>query len=424
MKNISDADLKSKESEIYKTIWESYKDSICLMDIKGKILQCNKAMTKLLHKPASKIKGKTCWELIHGTSKAIKGCPIARMQKTRKRETLVLQVNDKWLQVTVDPIIDKNKKLIGAVHIISDITERKKTEEALKESEKKYRTLVENLPQKIFFKDRNSVYISCNENYAKDLKIKPEEIAGRTDYEFYPKKLAEKYRGDDKRIMKAGKTEDIEEEYIQDGKKVFVHTVKTPIKDEKGNIIGILGIFWDITEKKKAEERLQHFQKVVDESSDAIGMSTPKGKHYYQNQSFNELFGLSVEETEGKKGPPSTVYADEKVGREVFKTIMKGDSWTGEVEMFTKARNKIHVFLRAYAIKDENGKVIGLIGIHTNITEKKKAEEEIKKRVEELEKFSKFAVGRELKMVELKKEINELYKKLGEKPRYTEIKRG
>jgi len=106
-------------------------------------------------------------------------------------------------------------------------------------------------------KDNNSVYISCNENYARDLKIKPDEIIGKTDYDFYPKKLAEKYRKDDKRIMKSRKMENIEEEYIQDGKKVFVNTIKVPIRNEKENVIGLLGVFWDITDKKKAEEEIK-----------------------------------------------------------------------------------------------------------------------------------------------------------------------
>ena len=135
--------------------------------------------------------------------------------------------------------------------------ERIIAEEKLRQSENKYRILLENLPQTIFFKDKNSVYISCNENYARDLKIKPDEITGKTDYDFYPKRLAGKYRADDRRIVKSGKIEDIEEEYIQDGQKVFVHTVKTPVKNENGNVVGILGIFWDITEQKKVQEDLQ-----------------------------------------------------------------------------------------------------------------------------------------------------------------------
>ncbi len=62
----------------------------------------------------------------------------------------------------------------------------------------KSRVLLENLPQKIFHKDKNSVYVSCNNNYARDLKIQPDEIIGKTDYDFYTKELAEKYRADDK----------------------------------------------------------------------------------------------------------------------------------------------------------------------------------------------------------------------------------
>jgi len=144
---------------------------------------------------------------------------------------------------------------------VIESTERKKAVQTLQASETKHRTLLENLPQKIFLKDRSLVYVSCNENYAKDLKIKAEEIAGKTDYDFYPEELAEKYRGDDRRIVKSGKTEDINEKYIRNGREVIVHTVKTPVKDKKGNVTGILGIFWDITAQRRAQKRLLAYQK-------------------------------------------------------------------------------------------------------------------------------------------------------------------
>ena len=140
-------------------------------------------------------------------------------------------------------------------------TGRKKVKKALKASENKYKTLLENLPQKIYLKDTNSVYISCNENYAVDLKIKAAEIGGKTDYDFFPEELAKKYRADDKRIMKSGKIEDINEKYVQRGKEIFVHTVKTPVKDEEGKTIGILGVFWDITAQRQAQKRLLDYQK-------------------------------------------------------------------------------------------------------------------------------------------------------------------
>jgi PAS domain S-box-containing protein len=149
-------------------------------------------------------------------------------------------------------VISENKNYLVGTGI--DIIERKRAEEELKKSEAKYRTLLENLPHKIFLKDKNLIWVSGNENFARDLGVTARELAGKTDYDFFPKGLADKYRADDRRIIETERTEEIEEKYIQGGKEVWVHTVKTPILDDKGNITGVLGIFWDITDHKQAEE--------------------------------------------------------------------------------------------------------------------------------------------------------------------------
>jgi PAS domain S-box-containing protein len=161
----------------------------------------------------------------------------------------------------------------GMMGILKDITELKQAEETLRKSENKYRTLIENLPQRIFAKDRDSIYVSCNENYAQDLGIRPEKLKGKTDYDFYSKELAEKYRQDDKRIMETGRTENIEEKYIWKGQEMIVQTVKTPIKDKQGNVNGVLGIFWDITDLKHAQEELQKTQERLLEASHKAGMA-------------------------------------------------------------------------------------------------------------------------------------------------------
>jgi PAS domain S-box-containing protein len=126
--------------------------------------------------------------------------------------------------------------------------------EALKKSEERFRTLIENIPQKMFAKDKNLVFISCNENFLHELGKTREQIIGKTDFDFFPHDLAAKYQADDKRIIETGVTEEIVERHIMDGKKVWVQVIKAPIRDDAGEVIGILGIFWDITEHKQAEE--------------------------------------------------------------------------------------------------------------------------------------------------------------------------
>jgi len=135
--------------------------------------------------------------------------------------------------------------------------QRRQFAQELRDSEIKYRTLVEYMPQKIFLKDKDGKYISANENFVRDLKVKQEDIVGKVDYDFFPKELADKYRADDKRIMTTEKTEKIEEKFVQQGKEVWINTVKTPVRDDNGNVTGVLGIAWDITERKRAEN-LQH----------------------------------------------------------------------------------------------------------------------------------------------------------------------
>jgi len=159
------------------------------------------------------------------------------------------------------PIKGPDGTYYGRIFSERDITERKEAEHALRRSETLNRSLVEHLPQRIFIKDRDSVYVVCNANYARDLGIEPESMVGKDDYAFHPKELADAYRADDREVMETGTLKHTEEEYLADGEERWVHTIKLPYRDERGDVVGLLGIFEDITERKQADKergRLVH----------------------------------------------------------------------------------------------------------------------------------------------------------------------
>ena len=260
-------------------------------------------------------------------------------------------------------------------------TEHRKTIEILQGSENKYKVLLENLPQKIFHKDKNSVYVSCNNNYARDLKIQPDEIIGKTDYNFYNKELAEKYRADDKRIMESSKTEYLEEKYIQNGQEVVVQTVKTPLKDEKGNTIGILGIFWDITERRQIEEALneseERYRTIIEYSNDMIWTLDTEGRFLFFNKRSEEITGVKFEDWQGKSFAPLIEKNDLPKVIEVFQKSLSGEPQQYEVSVKKEVGNNIILLVNTAPIYSK-GKIVGTVSCGRDITERKKAEELIK----------------------------------------------
>jgi len=369
-----------------------------VVDTDYNILAAGGAITRTLES-IDKIIGKKCYRVFQ---KRDNPCPWCKIDKAIETGDIINEITDpddpreklvgKPLNIYICPLKDKDGNIIGAIELATDITkirkadkERKRVEEALRKSESKYRTLLEYLPQKIFHKDRHSVYVSCNENYARDLKIKSEEIKGKTDYEFFPKALAEKYSADDKRIMASGKTENIEEKYIQDGQELWVHTAKTPIKDEKGNVTGILGIFWDITQRKRAEESLRKSEEKLDAMlrsiGDHISMMDKDLNIVWANETAKKVFGNDIigkkcfEVYHGRQEPCKPypcitlkAFQDEKVHGHDTKVISK-DGKT------------LHFHCNAnVALRDKEGKPTTVIEISRDITARKETEEALRKR--------------------------------------------
>jgi diguanylate cyclase (GGDEF)-like protein/PAS domain S-box-containing protein len=144
--------------------------------------------------------------------------------------------------------------------IVLDMTDSKKTAGALMDRETQLRTLIDTLPDLVWLKDADGVYLSCNARFERLFGAKEAEIVGKTDYDFVDKDLADFFRGHDRAAMAAGGPSKNEEEivYADDGHHEVLETIKTPMYGTDGHLMGVLGVGRDITLRKQQEEHILH----------------------------------------------------------------------------------------------------------------------------------------------------------------------
>ena len=147
------------------------------------------------------------------------------------------------------------------IAIKQDITGRKQTEDELYRAHQMLQTILDTIPQRVFWKDRNCTYLGCNRTLATDAGLdNPAEIIGKSDFDLAWSETAEVYRADDRLVMEQGSAK-LGFEEIQDrpdGRRVWLRTSKLPLWDREGKVIGVIGTYEDITARKVAEERVQH----------------------------------------------------------------------------------------------------------------------------------------------------------------------
>jgi PAS domain S-box-containing protein len=295
--------------------------------------------------------------------------------------------------------------------------DRKQAEAVVKASENIYKTLIENLSQKIFLKDKTSTYQICNLKFAKDIEIEPEEIRGKNDFDFFPKELADKYRADDSKIIDTGETSEIEEKYISKGQETWVNTIKTPIIDEDGNVQGVIGIFQDITERKRSEAELLLKDLVFEDSITANSISDNAGIITHVNDTFIRLWGYeSRNKAIGKPINDFLKFEDE--AKKIIAALGETGKWKGEYTGLRKDGTTFVAYGLAAVIKNRSGGSVGYQSAVLDITDRKQAERELQEKMNELETFYRATLGREERVVELKQEVNELLEQLGKNKKY------
>ena len=171
----------------------------------------------------------------------------------------------RWLSATKVPVRNTAGHVIGTIGISRDVTEQKESQEKLQKIFLQQAAILNNIPDMAWLKDKAGRYVAVNEQFAIAAGMKIEEIAGKTDFDIWRANFAEKYRNDDFEVMQTRQRKIAEEIQVNSiGKEYWVETIKTPIQNPEGDVIGTTGIARDITERKKAEELEQYRRSMLE----------------------------------------------------------------------------------------------------------------------------------------------------------------
>ena len=176
-----------------------------------------------------------------------------------------------WLSTSKAPLVDTDGKTIGVLGTYTDITDRKKAEQELQKSQQILQLILDTIPVRVFWKNTDSVYQGCNKPFANDAGFDtPEELVGKTDFEFvWANYQAELFRIDDKQVIESGipKLNYEGSQLGPDGIESWLNISKVPLMDADGTIIGVLGTYIDITERKVANEKLKAYAAELERSN-------------------------------------------------------------------------------------------------------------------------------------------------------------
>ena len=278
----------------WQTTFDAMMDIVCLLDAESRIVQCNRSMKEFLKKTSEEILGRPCWEVMHRKVAPLDQCPSIRMFQTRQRETLELEIAGRWFEITADPIFNAEGQITGAVHILSDRTERIKMEQALRESEERFRNIFENAVEGIFQSSPAGRYLRVNPSQARMFGYSsPEEMVasvsdiGRELY-VHPedreklKELLERYP-----IV-----HNFEVQRLKKDRSSFWTAVNIrSVRDESGKTLYYEGFTQDITERKQAEEARVSLEQQLRQAQKLEAIGTLAGGIAHD---FNNILGAVI----------------------------------------------------------------------------------------------------------------------------------
>jgi PAS domain S-box-containing protein len=287
----------------------------------------------------------------------------------------------RWVENRGYPIqnllLEKVERVVG---VAIDITEAKSAEQKLEAERNLLRTILDNLPDHIYARDRQSRHLLNNRANLETLKVATDaETLGKTDFDFYPPEMARAYQADNERLFRTGQPLHNREELGLGlaGDRRWYLTTKVPLRDSAGELIGLVGIGRDITELKQAMEQIRAQARMLDQAHDAIVMTDAENCIQYWNAGAERVLGWKADEVRGRRIDELFGPTEAAVVAAAQQDATRKGEWQGELSLRNKSGQPIVLETHGTLLRDPDGRATGYLSISNDVTERRKFEAQL-----------------------------------------------
>jgi two-component system, cell cycle sensor histidine kinase and response regulator CckA len=359
---------------------EGSRDGIVVLDEKGGVCEANPKYAEMLKYTLDEVMQLHVWDwdfqwsreqLLEMIRKVDSAGDHFETKHKRKDGSLI------DVEISSNGVVIAGQKLVFCV--CRDISERKQMETELRESRRMLQVVLNSIPARVFWKDKNLLYLGCNTSFAQDAGFeKPEDIIGKDDHAMGWRDQAESYMVDDRKVIESGNPRlHIEEpQTTPSGEQISLLTSKVPLRDADGTIVGVLGTYLDITDRKRAEEALREseakYRSVVENMQDVfyrtdidgnLIMISPSGPQFLGYDSIDQLLNVNI---------AKVLYVIPE-DRAKFMQQLQSKGFVRNYEVILKRidGNAFYATTSSQFYYDANGKVLGVEGILHDVNENK-----------------------------------------------------
>ena len=359
-----------------------------LLDRQGRILQANQAAHDVAGQGQRELIGHAVHDLLHPANLPPEECVLCtaiREERQLSGTTLYFPDTDRWHLVSLNPMSDQHSH-IGMVQVSTDITDRARAEEALRDSKELLNTVINSTPDWIFLKDREFRYAYANASYAQALNRSVESMLGKTDAELgfdkesiygNPAKGIRGFRADDTAVLNGASLHNpYDPARAADGTLYIFDTYKHPIVNSRGEIYGVLGYSHDVGERLSMEQELQQAASLFDCTSEGIMVTDADGIITKVNSAFCEITGYRAEQALGRHSREiHSGWQNPEVLTQMQLALQAEDHWQGESWNTRHNGSRYPQWATISTVRNSRGEITGHVCAFSDITPLKQTEQ-------------------------------------------------